>query len=386
MCAGCVQFLAFFVNGTVRYPEDISYIIINKKSTDTLPYIFYKCIGDKQILGYTILIIYKKELDEMNIGLTMKKLRNQRNISQKELAEKLNVTCQTISKWENDNTYPDISMIPIIADYFHVSIDTIFNGVIESADDVIPGAIKDNLTENNKGWSQAQNNGWIGTILPKYGSYTPTEEKLQLFGDVQDKSILEIACGDGKSLLYLAGKGAKELYGLDISEKQIEAAEENMKSSKVKVTLFSSPMEVNPGIPFHHFDCVYSIYGIGWAQDLYKVFGLISKYLKPKGTFIFSWDNPMLPCIKGKDGEYLIIESYVKELEMQWTKFGKTLTSRNWKLSSYINALVSCGFEIERVVEESDGYSDSTSFTGKYYSEHKASIINHTVIIKARKK
>lgn len=322
----------------------------------------------------------------MNIGLTIKNLRNQKNVSQKELADKLNVSCQSISKWENNNTYPDISMIPIIADYFHVSIDTIFNGVIESADDVIPEAMKNNLTENNKGWNIAQKNGWTGTILPEYGPYAPNEEKLRLFDDIEDKSVLEIACGDGRSLLYLAGKGAKELYGLDISEKQIEAANDNLKSNKVKATLFSSPMEVNPGIPFHHFDCVYSIYGIGWAQDLYKVFGLISKYLKAKGRFIFSWDNPMLPCIKEKGGEYLIAESYVKEQERLWTKFGEPLTSRNWKLSSYINALISSGFEIERVIEESDDYSDSAPLTGKYYSEHKASIINQTVIIKARKK
>lgn len=322
----------------------------------------------------------------MNIGLTIKELRNQKNVSQKELADQLNVSCQSISKWENNNTYPDISMIPIIADYFHVSIDTIFNGVKASADDVIPGAMKNNLTENNKGWNLAQKNGWTGTILPEYGPYTPNEEKLHLFDDIEDKSVLEIACGDGRSLLYLAGKGAKELYGLDISEKQIEAAKENLKNNKVKATLFSSPMEVNPGIPFHHFDYVYSIYGIGWAQDLRKVFGLISKYLKPKGRFVFSWDNPMLSCIKGKDSEYLITESYVKEQERQWAKFGEFLTSRNWKLSSYINALISSGFEIERVIEESDDYSDTAPFTEKYYSEHKASIINHTVIIKARKK
>ncbi|WP_160687472.1 helix-turn-helix domain-containing protein [Clostridium sp. C2-6-12] len=322
----------------------------------------------------------------MNIGLTIKNLRNQKNVSQKELADKLNVSCQSISKWENNNTYPDISMIPIIADYFHVSIDTIFNGVIESADDVIPGAMKNNLTENNKGWNLAQKNGWTGTILPEYGPYAPNEEKLHLFDNIEGKSVLEIACGDGRSLLYLAGKGAKELYGLDISEKQIEAANDNLKSNKVKATLFSSPMEVNPGIPFLHFDCVYSIYGIGWAQDLHKVFGLISKYLKTKGRFIFSWDNPMLPCIKENGGQYLIAESYVKEQERQWTKFGEPLTSRNWKLSSYINALISSGFEIERVIEESDDYSDSAPITGKYYSEHKASIINQTVIIKARKK
>lgn len=60
-------------------------------------------------------------------------------------------------------------------------------------------------------------------------------KKLRLFDDIENKSVLEIACGDGRSLLYLAGKGAKELYGLDISEKQIEAAFLTSMLSSVRV-------------------------------------------------------------------------------------------------------------------------------------------------------
>lgn len=53
----------------------------------------------------------------------IKKLRRQRNLTQEQIAETLGISCQAISKWETGTSYPDISLLPIIADYFGVSID-----------------------------------------------------------------------------------------------------------------------------------------------------------------------------------------------------------------------------------------------------------------------
>lgn len=58
------------------------------------------------------------------------------------------------------------------------------------------------------------------TALPYYGSFV-TEEKLQLFGDVTNKKLLEIGCGNGHSLKYIIDKGASELWGTDISPMQL---------------------------------------------------------------------------------------------------------------------------------------------------------------------
>lgn len=320
------------------------------------------------------------------IGTTIKKLRNQNNICQSELAKKLNVSCQTVSKWEKGNSYPDITTLPMIADFFNVTIDALFSGILESADDVITESSKIHLEENRKGWNHAAESDWIGTILPQYGPYTPTEDKLNLFDDLKDKAVLELACGNGRSLVYIAEKGAKELYGLDISEGQITSAKKTLSEHNINAELFISPMELNPGIPFHHFDCVYSIYGIGWTQDIEKVFGLVSRYLKPKGCFIFSWDNPILPCLENRDGEYVLSQSYVKETGKYMKKFGHQTYYKGWKLSTYVNALINAGFEVERMIEESDNYAENAAYSERYYSEHKAGYINHTIIIKARKK
>lgn len=126
---------------------------------------------------------------------------------------------------------------------------------------------------------------------------------------------------------------------------------------------------------FHYFDCVYSIYGIGWAQDIKKVFHLISRYLKPRGYFIFSWDNPILPFIENREDEYVLSWPYVTETGKYIKKLGKQIYYKNWKISTYINALIDAGFELERVIEEFDSYTENAPYVDKYYSEHKAGYI-----------
>jgi len=59
----------------------------------------------------------------MDIGRTIKKLRIKDGITQQQLADRLNVSMQTISRWETSVTYPDIVMLPILARYFRVSVD-----------------------------------------------------------------------------------------------------------------------------------------------------------------------------------------------------------------------------------------------------------------------
>ena len=54
---------------------------------------------------------------------TMKTLRKQRGLNQEQMAETLGVSAQAVSKWETGGSFPDISLLPIIADYFGVSVD-----------------------------------------------------------------------------------------------------------------------------------------------------------------------------------------------------------------------------------------------------------------------
>lgn len=61
----------------------------------------------------------------MNLSKNIKELRIKNKYTQEELAEKLSVSVQTISRWENGVNYPDISMLPEVAKIFEVSIDSL---------------------------------------------------------------------------------------------------------------------------------------------------------------------------------------------------------------------------------------------------------------------
>ena len=59
----------------------------------------------------------------MDIGRTIKELRQKRGITQVEFSEALRVSVQTVSRWENGVNAPDLSMLPQLAVYFKVTTD-----------------------------------------------------------------------------------------------------------------------------------------------------------------------------------------------------------------------------------------------------------------------
>lgn len=319
---------------------------------------------------------------EYHLGNGIQSLRKKRSLSQGDVAAKLQISVQAVSKWETGKANPDLFLLPRLAELFGVSIDELFSEGTETP------AAGEFLEQNSSGWDHVAQAGWAGTYLPSYGPYTPSEETLCLLGDVRGKSVLELACGSGESLAWMAERGAKEVWGLDISETRIDQAKKLMKMAGKEVNLFSAAMETNPGVPRGHFDIVYSVYGLGWTTDLNAAIARVQEYLKPGGVFVFSWDNPLMQCVDAVDGQYVLSRSYVEEREIEIQKMGVSgLYLKNWKLSSYLNCLAEHGFLIQRVVEES-AYerAEADSFReGKYYSAGKARLINPTVIVKAKK-
>lgn len=64
----------------------------------------------------------------MDLGSRIKKLRKENNLSQEQLAEKLNVSRQAISKWESNKAYPDIDNLILLRDIFNVTLDDLIIG------------------------------------------------------------------------------------------------------------------------------------------------------------------------------------------------------------------------------------------------------------------
>ena len=68
----------------------------------------------------------------MNLGKKIAELRKKNNISQEELADKVGVARQTISKWEICDTTPDINQVKIISKIFNISIDELVDNDINN--------------------------------------------------------------------------------------------------------------------------------------------------------------------------------------------------------------------------------------------------------------
>lgn len=250
------------------------------------------------------------------------------------------------------------------------------------------------IIETNKTYWNEHADLWFGTTaLPVYGVRFPTEDDLHLFGNVANKKMLEICCGSGHSLKYNADRGAGELWGVDLSQNQLENAAKLLKENGYSANLICAKMEEELNVPKEYFDYVYSIYGIGWTTDLQGTFNKIASYLKTDGIFIFSWHHTLNYCIAWScderkdvlvDNKFVLTKSYYDETYFKMPVHDSEIVLCNRKMSTYINALAKAGFMVEQFIEETD--SDSFKAAGDIdIKTKKAKMIPLSFCIKARK-
>lgn len=76
-------------------------------------------------------------------GQRFSRLRKNLGLKQDDIAEKVNISAQAVSKWENDLSAPDISTLPILADILNVSLDELLGREVEETKIVPEGKRKD---------------------------------------------------------------------------------------------------------------------------------------------------------------------------------------------------------------------------------------------------
>ncbi|MFL8674991.1 helix-turn-helix domain-containing protein [Clostridioides sp. GD02404] len=82
----------------------------------------------------------------MNFGENLKRLRKERNLSQEQLSEMLNVSRQAISKWESNKTYPDIENLMLLRNIFNIALDDL---LFDENKDKIEAVIKSSKLPTN---------------------------------------------------------------------------------------------------------------------------------------------------------------------------------------------------------------------------------------------
>ena len=73
-------------------------------------------------------------MEKKTIGQFIAILRKANGMTQKDLAEKLNVSDKAVSRWERDECAPDLSLIPVIAEIFQVTTDELLRGERKNAE------------------------------------------------------------------------------------------------------------------------------------------------------------------------------------------------------------------------------------------------------------
>lgn len=245
------------------------------------------------------------------------------------------------------------------------------------------------LATNREGWNRVAKYFHGSTALPEYGPLAPTEDTLRLLDGTSGVCALELGCGSGHSLRYLAERGARELWGLDLSSTQIAFAMATLHPFISRVRLIESPMEVNPGIPQNHFDLVFSIYGLGWTTDLAATMRLVNAYLRPGGSFIVSGEHPAYGCLEWNGTEYTLARPYFREGAHEHASWkGVPIVIHHRTLATFVGELVRCGLQIEALVETPANLAmakDEHRDPARWYSVPRAQTMPTTFIIKARK-
>ena len=82
-------------------------------------------------------------MDQQKIGEFLKTLRKDKKLTQEELADKMNVSRRTVSRWETGSNLPDLSILVELADLYDVDMREIFNG--ERKDETVDKDLKETM-------------------------------------------------------------------------------------------------------------------------------------------------------------------------------------------------------------------------------------------------
>lgn len=134
---------------------------------------------------------------KFSVGSNIRRNRLERNLTQEEVAVHLGVSFQTISKWERGDRYPDIEMLPVISNYFGISVDELL-GISESERKNKYDEINNLWLVNNKNGLHDENVELMKSALKSFPNdalllvqLSTSLEKLDGTDEEKHKNILE---------------------------------------------------------------------------------------------------------------------------------------------------------------------------------------------------
>ncbi|MGE5328339.1 MAG: class I SAM-dependent methyltransferase [Deltaproteobacteria bacterium] len=180
---------------------------------------------------------------------------------------------------------------------------------------------------------------------------------LAMLPDVKNKRILDLGCGFGDYSRFLYDMGAKEVVGIDSSEKMIEMAE--AQKGERNIAYYRMPIEE---ISFEKdsFDLVISNIVMHYIEDIDGLFSRVNKVLSPNGIFVFSSEHPTSTAsynlgwqVDENTGEQLYwrLDNYGVPGPRETNWMEHTFIKYHRTIGNYCNALIDNGFIIRRLTE-----------------------------------
>lgn len=154
------------------------------------------------------------------VGKNICTLRRQKGFTQEELAGRLNVSFQAVSKWENGVSMPDISTLPLLAGALGCSIDSLLGYAVEQR---IINDYEDRYNGEDYYWG----------VRPSDMCF----EVMKLLPPTRALRVLDIGCGEGKDAVFFAKNGYR-VSAFDITMSGVDKAKRLADKHRVNVNFF----------------------------------------------------------------------------------------------------------------------------------------------------
>lgn len=173
-----------------------------------------------------------------NFGENLYRLRKESKLTQEQFAGKIGVSFQSVSKWENNQGYPDIELLPKIASYFHVTLDALMGYQSEK---IMTTHYEQKYYSEEYYWG---NQVWSGCY-----------EVLKRKPPVIPLRLLDVGCGEGQAAVFFA-KNGYTVSAFDIARSGIEKGRHLAEISNVSVDFFCADL-LDYKVE-NHFDVIYA--------------------------------------------------------------------------------------------------------------------------------
>jgi ubiquinone/menaquinone biosynthesis C-methylase UbiE len=274
--------------------------------------------------------------------------------------------------------------------------------VMGSGDLMCDEKVSREWNEASKSWAD-----FVRTGKDYYREEMNNPATLRIIGNVENKQLLDLSCGEGYNTRILAKRGAK-VIGVDFSEEMIELARQSEKRDRLGIKYYVSDAADLEELEDECFDVVTCFMALMDIERYEDAISEVARVLKRKGRFVFSITHPCFEYGDTVNGEQIAEWKYEQGGEDEGEKrathlevrkyFGYTKCEVSWDmrrlvkpfkttafhrtLTDYFQALHRSGFMVSRLVEP----KPTSKGVSKHPSLRKHTLIPHSIVIEATKK